>query len=118
LVQAQEAERGRVALELHDHITQLLCAVLVRSQTLAENLPAHPGLAKQEAVMLRDLLGETADEVERISRNLRPGVLEQLGLAAVLRETSTAFTKRTGVALKLACVPLAVRCRCMRRLWV
>ena len=34
LVQAQETERGRVALELHDHITQLLCAILVRSQAL------------------------------------------------------------------------------------
>ena len=31
VVQAQEAERGRVALELHDHITQLLCAILFRS---------------------------------------------------------------------------------------
>ena len=37
VVQAQEAERGRVALDLHDHITQLLCAVLVRSQTLADH---------------------------------------------------------------------------------
>jgi len=36
VVQAQEAERGRVALELHDNITQLLCAVLVRSQMLAD----------------------------------------------------------------------------------
>ena len=43
LVQAQEAERGRVALELHDHITQLLCAILVRSQALANELPARAG---------------------------------------------------------------------------
>jgi PAS domain S-box-containing protein len=35
VVQVQEAERGRVALELHDHITQPLCAILVRCQTLA-----------------------------------------------------------------------------------
>jgi two-component system NarL family sensor kinase len=48
-------------------------------------------------------------EVERISRNLRPGVLEQLGLVAVLQDTSTEFAKRTGVSLKLACVPLTVR---------
>src|SRR5881396_2227395 len=39
-VQAQEAERGRVALELHDHITQLLCAILVRCQALADKLSA------------------------------------------------------------------------------
>ena len=46
VVQVQEAERGRVALELHDHITQLLCAVLVRSQTLANTLSSRAGPAK------------------------------------------------------------------------
>jgi two-component system NarL family sensor kinase len=109
VVQAQEAERGRVALELHDTITQLLCAVLVRSQTLADQLPAREGSAKREAIKLRELLGQTAEEVERISRNLRPSVLDELGLVAVLQDTSTEFAKRTGVSLKLACVPLTVR---------
>jgi signal transduction histidine kinase len=109
VVQAQEAERGRVASELHDHITQLLCAVLVRSQTLADRLPAREGTLKREAVKLRELVGQTAEEVERISRNLRPGVLEQLGLVAVLRDAGNEFAKRTGVVLKLSCVPLKVR---------
>ena len=109
VVQAQEAERGRVALELHDHITQLLCAILVRSQTLADQLPAHEGKLKREALKLRELLGQTAEEVERISRNLRPGVLEQLGLVAVLRDAGNEFARRTGLSLKLACVSLTVR---------
>jgi two-component system, NarL family, sensor kinase len=43
VVQVQEAERGRVALELHDNITQLLCAVLFRSQTLATNFRRATG---------------------------------------------------------------------------
>ena len=109
MVQVQEAERGRVALELHDHITQLLCAVLVRSQTLADQLPAREGRLKREALKLRELLGQTAEEVERISRNLRPGVLEQLGLVAVLRDAGMEFAKRTGVSLKLVCVALTAR---------
>ena len=109
VVQTQEAERGRVALDLHDHITQLLCAVLVRSQTLADQLPASEGPLKREALKLRELLGQTADEVERISRNLRPGALEQLGLDIVLRDTSVEFAKRTGVAVNLTCVSLTVR---------
>jgi PAS domain S-box-containing protein len=99
VIQAQEAERGRVALELHDNITQLLCAVLIRSQALADKLPVSVGPAKDEAIKLREMLGETAQEVERISRNLRPGVLEQLGLFEVLRSTSTEFEKRTGVPM-------------------
>ena len=109
VVQAQEAERGRVALELHDHITQLLCAILIRSQTLADQLPAHEGKLKREALQLRELLGQTADEVERISRNLRPGALEQLGLVAVLRDAGLEFSKRTGVSVKLVCAALPVR---------
>jgi PAS domain S-box-containing protein len=103
VVQALEAERGRVALELHDNITQLLCAVLIRCQALADKLPASVGPAKKEAIKLREMLGETAQEVERISRNLRPGVLEHLGLVEVLRATSTEFEKRTGVSLNLDC---------------
>ncbi|MDR3458859.1 MAG: histidine kinase [Verrucomicrobiae bacterium] len=109
VVQVQEAERGRVALELHDTITQMLCAVLVRSQTLADQLPAHETSAKAEAVKLRELLGETAEEVERISRNLRPSVLDQLGLVAGLHDTSVEFSHRTGVSVKLTCVQLKLR---------
>jgi signal transduction histidine kinase len=103
VVQAQETERGRVALELHDHITQLLCAVLARSQALANGLAGCDDALKREAENLREMLGTAAEEVERISRNLRPGLLEHMGLAVVLRETSKEFTKRTGVPLKLTC---------------
>lgn len=109
VVEAQEAERGRVALELHDNITQLLCAILVRCQALADKLPASGGPTKGEAMKLREMLGQTAEEVERISRELRPSVLEHLGLVVVLRDTSTAFAERTGVSLKLACVQLTKR---------
>ncbi len=109
VVQAQEAERGRVALELHDTITQLLCAILIRCQALADQLPASAGPVKEEAIKLREMLGETAQEVERISRNLRPGVLEQLGLVEVLQATSTEFEKRTGVSLNLECAQLSGR---------
>jgi two-component system NarL family sensor kinase len=87
----------------------MLCAVLVRSQTLADQLPAGEKTAKKEAVKLRELLGETADEVERISHNLRPGVLNHLGLIAGLQDASKEFSNRTGVSVKLTCVQLIVR---------
>jgi PAS domain S-box-containing protein len=109
VVQVQEAERGRVALELHDNITQLLCATHFRSQALADKLAARDRPLKREAMKLREMLGKTAEEVERISRNLRPSVLDQLGLVAALRDTSTEFAQRTGVAVKLACGRLTGR---------
>ena len=109
VVQVQEAERERVALELHDHITQLICAVLVRSQVLADQLSARDGPLQREAIKLRELLGQAAQALERISRDLRPSVLTELGLVAVLRDTTKEFAERTGVAIKLACVELPAR---------
>ena len=109
LVQAQESERGRVALELHDHITQMLCAILFRTQALADKIPARDGPMKREMMELREMVGKTAEEVERISRNLRPSVLDQLGFVSTLRATTAEFTARTSVSLKLSCVRLAAR---------
>ena len=109
VVEAQEAERGRVALELHDNITQHLCAILFRFEALANGFSARDGPAKGEAVKLYAMLGQTAEEVERISRNLRPGVLDLLGLAAVLRKATTEFAERTGVPVKLSGLRLVAR---------
>jgi PAS domain S-box-containing protein len=130
VVQVQEAERGRVALELHDNITQLLCAVLVRWAALANKLPARSPreiilaggsrataaaisqgekASRGEVLKLSEMLGQTVDEVQRIARNLRPSVLDELGLIPALRATCTEFAKRTGVSLKLACKPLTAR---------
>jgi signal transduction histidine kinase len=109
VVQGQENERARLGNELHDNITQLLCAVLVRSQTLSSQLSTHDGPIKREALKLRNLLGQTAEAVESISRGLRPGVLDILGLVAVLRASSKEFTERTGVSVTFECMPLTER---------
>ena len=109
VVEAQEAERGRVALELHDNVTQLLCAVLFRFQLLAVRRPHDERRFRREAAKLHQMLGRTAEEVERISRDLRPGVLEQLGLIEVVRVASKEFAERTGVPVRLVCQQPAVR---------
>lgn len=105
-VQAQEDERAGLALTLHDNITQLLCAIQVRTHTLLNHLPPSGAPAKREATKLRDMLGNAAKEVESISRDLRPGVLTTLGLVAVLRKTGAEYADRTGVAVQLNCAPL------------
>lgn len=109
VVQVQEAERGRVALELHDNITQLLCAVLAHWQALANKLPVRAKVSRGDVMKLNEMLGQTVEEVQRIARNLRPSVLDELGLVPALRATCTEFADRTGVSLKLACKPLTAR---------
>jgi len=109
VVQVQEIERGRVATELHDNLTQPFCAVLVRWQTLANKLPARDTAARAELTKLSDLLAQNIEELQRIGRNLRPSVLEHLGLVPVLRSDSAEFAERTGVAVKVTCVELTMR---------
>jgi PAS domain S-box-containing protein len=109
VVNAQELERGRVAGELHDHITQLLCAVGFRCQALTDSLSSGERSAKGEARKVRGMVGRVAEEVERLCRNLRPSVLEQLGLVAVLRAAAAEFAERTRVSLELAYVALPAR---------
>lgn len=105
MVQGQEAERASVALELHDNITQLLIAVQFSSQALTTKLSTRDGPAKREAIKLRALLGRTAEAVERISRHLRPSILDQLGLFAVLESSCDEFAARTGVPVQLTGAP-------------
>jgi two-component system NarL family sensor kinase len=109
LVQAQEVERGRVAVELHDQITQHICAILIRFQVLVNTLSAHEGPSKTEAMRIREMLSETADEVDRISRNLRPSALDHLGLIGVLRAASAEFAERTSVSVQLSCARWTTR---------
>ena len=109
VVQVQEAERGRVALELHDGITQLICAVLFRSQALLESFEGGSGPLKSDALALRDLASRTAEEVERISHDLRPSILDQLGLVAALRNAVESFSERTGVPSRITCTNMPTR---------
>ena len=109
LAEAQESERGRLSLELTDNITQSLVVVLFRLQALVDKLPAREWPWREEMVQLRRLLGATAEDVERISRDLRPSVLRNLGLVAALKSVTEAFVERTGGGIKLACAPLIQR---------
>ena len=78
---AQEAERSRVARELHDEIGQTLTAVMLQAERAAESDPA---VTQSELVRVADALRESLDEVRRIARELRPEALDDLGLVNAL----------------------------------
>jgi threonine dehydratase len=69
-----------------------------------DKLSGRTGGAKDDAIELRQTLGQVAEEVQRISQSLRPSVLEHLGLSAVLRAAGAEFATRTGVAVALVAV--------------
>ena len=103
LMKLQETERVQVATDLGDNIAQLLCTILVRCQLLADRLPAHETGFRKEILEFAKLLRTTADEVNRISTDLRPHGLEILGLASALRGVAAEVAQRTGVSIEVNC---------------
>jgi signal transduction histidine kinase len=83
LLQAQETERRRIARELHDEIGQVLTAVKINLQALqraAAPAAPHPGLQESMAIVDR-----AVQQVRNLSLDLRPSLLDDLGLVAALR---------------------------------
>jgi signal transduction histidine kinase len=89
---AQEEERKRIARELHDDTAQALTSVLVRLRLLERSLEderLRRGLAE-----LRDLTGATLEGVRRLAIDLRPPMLDDLGLEAALQSLVQDFSQR------------------------
>lgn len=109
VIMAQEDERRRVARELHDEAGQALTAVIIglerglasMPETYASDLPVQP---RQLISNLRDLAAQTLDEVRKLALELRPSVLDDLGLVAALRQYVRSIEERAGLATQLTVV--------------
>jgi two-component system sensor histidine kinase UhpB len=94
---AQEAERRRIAQELHDEVGQSLTAVLLDLKRAADRAP---GPLRADLRQTQETTRESLDEVRRIARRLRPGVLEDLGLLSALTALATEFSTHTELAVR------------------
>jgi two-component system sensor histidine kinase UhpB len=90
---AQEAERVGIARDLHDEVGQVLTGVLLQLNSIAEAAPEH----REDLDQARQAVRRALDEVRRISSELRPEMLEHLGLVSALTELSTSFARVSGV---------------------
>jgi two-component system, NarL family, sensor histidine kinase UhpB len=99
---AQEEERRRIARNLHDEIGQTLTAVLLQLDRLGKRV--RPELREELDETVETVRG-SLDEVRRVARELRPGVLEDLGLANALRELCTVFSERAGLRIERRIAP-------------
>ena len=86
---AQERERQRIARELHDEVGQTLTAVLLQLKRVADRAPEE---LRAEVGQAQEATRAGLDEIRRIARRLRPGVLEELGLVSALRSLAAEFT--------------------------
>ena len=102
ILQAQEAERRRVARELHDSVNQILSSVQFRLQVMEEKLAGQDESNWREALKAKALLEKAMQEVRRISHNLRPSELDDLGLEPAVRSLCREFSDRTGMAIAVS----------------
>ncbi len=99
VLSGQEAERQRIAQELHDEVGQTLTAVLLQLKHVTE---LAPGPLREELHQVRETTRGSLEEIRHIARRLRPGVLEELGLPSALRALTAEFTSPAlGVGLRL-----------------
>lgn len=89
VISAQEDERRRVARELHDETSQLLAAL---------SMATHAGAAAGSDP--REILDRLQDGVHRLIVNLRPAVLDDLGLAAAINMLADTQLRRGGIAVR------------------
>lgn len=101
VVRSQEEERTRVSRDLHDHICQLLVSIKYRFEFAAHRVTVD---AADGAALLRAEIGELSraiGEVRRISHDLRPALLDDLGLPAALDQLGDELSRRTGLRVAL-----------------
>ncbi|MFD6726942.1 HAMP domain-containing sensor histidine kinase, partial [Streptomyces sp. NPDC060131] len=91
---AQEAERRRIAQELHDEVGQSMTAILLVLGRAADD--AEEPL-RDELHQAQEITRESLDEVRRLVRRLRPGVLDDLGLISALSSLTHDFATHTGL---------------------
>ncbi|WP_018306526.1 GAF domain-containing sensor histidine kinase [Desulfitobacterium hafniense] len=94
-IEAQEAERKRLARELHDEVGQAITAILLRLKAMQDETDLE--LIKDRLNGLRYLTGQTLEEVRRLSMDLRPTVLDDLGLVSAIRWYVDECSSRTGL---------------------
>jgi len=92
----QEAERLRLARELHDELGQTLTAVALR----AEHAAARAGLNSEELSQLAAIVLQSLEDVRRISRELRPEALDDLGLVNALIALCSRVSRQTHVTIE------------------
>ncbi len=102
VVSSQEEERARVSRELHDHICQLLVSIKYQFELVGHRL-AYPGNAPVTAIDKEiGALSQAIGEVRRISHDLRPALLDDLGLPAALEHIGNELAQRSGLTVNVS----------------
>lgn len=101
VLRAQEEERKRISRELHDVIAQTLSGINVRLDGLKKEVGIDPKSFERNLALTQRLVERSVDVVHRFARELRPAVLDDLGLIPALLSYLQQFTAQSGVRTEL-----------------
>ena len=96
-IRAQEAERGRIARELHDEAGQVMMAVALHLRALERS--AQDPQQREDLEELHAIVSEAAAGLHELISDLRPGLLREHGLAAAIRQQATRTSEATGIEI-------------------
>ena len=97
LQEVREEERTRIARKIHDDMGQALTALKIDVSWLNKKLPNDQDSIREKLQSMVTLINETIETVHNVSEDLRPGILDDFGLAAAIEWQAEEFQKRTGV---------------------
>ena len=101
-VSAQEEERKRLARDLHDQTGQTLSALAIGLSSVGEMLSRDPAHAQQHLESLQGMSTSAIADLHRFVADLRPSLLDDLGLVAALRAMAKQVEERGGIAVEVA----------------
>ena len=99
----EEEERKRIARELHDDLQQVLAAIKMDVGSIQTELAAHPARLPPLVARIDELATTAITSSRRIVNDLRPLLLEELGLGPALEALCRQFSERTGIAARVDC---------------
>ncbi len=98
----REEERTAVAREIHDELGQALTAIKMDLSWLDKKIPKEYRPLFKKTKEMSELVDSTIQTVQRISAELRPGLLDDIGLLAAVEWQAEDFQKRTGISCDLS----------------
>lgn len=97
LQSVREEERALISREIHDELGQVLTALKIQISLIANKLNNEQGVLKDKINSLLHLIDSSVESVQKISSQLRPGILDELGLIAAIEWQIEEFIKLTDI---------------------
>ena len=105
----REEERSRIAREIHDELGQVLTALSLDVRWLKKRLPAEQMELQDKIQSMAELITATVRSISRICSELRPAILDDVGLSAAIEWQAEEFTSRTGIACDIRTDPPEIK---------